>query len=559
MNPTVARPPPRPQSIRTPKLKRRDCSKVSGRKVLYASNIPRRTPHFSSSAHATKQRDPNKTEMPSLNPLPLTPLQVSPLPPRPSRAPSSRTNALSGAPVNVPNSNIELDQETERGGNLQVPAGGGAHAHHPSQVRVSTDCDGPTQTTNDLDWGGLRAGIATRRRFSFIKHMDWSPLPQPPISCEHSKPPGGSLPSTPPSIREATPSGSICFALPSPRSPFAGVAASIIALGRRTRNLSPSEDREELFSKKATAHNSRSTSGDGSQKNIESRCRSSLPRTLKPSPAIHPDDSTVHDGTQCPPTVLADVKTGGVAVPSSAVSNVQTDVAQLDQEASLDFPSTASAIFPSLLSEPFDSSDTSLAKHFNDIDLASPAAQRFLRSTTPSLESLDALVRYMLEGDVDLLHSSFVKGDGRHSRERAASGERAHSPASVTSAGLSARLESTPKSANLLHRGPRRSVACDSAFRVGVSNLSLLDEGMTESWPRTEHRGPKRDTPISREDLTDSMDLALANFKFCDNFGPTTSLLAPSLRIMGTPSPARRTTHFRLRLTDDEKRAPWKF
>ena len=171
----------------------------------------------------------------------------------------------------------------------------------------------------------------------------------------------------------------------------------------------------------------------------------------------------------------------------------------------------------------------------------------------------------MFEGDVDLLHSLPVKGNERCSRERAVYGERARSPASVTSAGLIARLESTPKSANLLYRGPRRSAARTSTFRVGVAGKSRdskpleLDEETTKGWGCTAHRGPKRDTPFSREHPTGSMGLTLADFKFCDSFGPTTSLLVPSSPTKQTPSPAHHTTHLHLRRTDEDKRPSWKF
>jgi hypothetical protein len=512
-----------------------------------------RTPRFSSSTRAPKQQGDNRTERPSLIPLPLlTPLRSS-LPSSRSRAPTPQTNTLSGAQSNVSNSEMNLEQETRGGENLQVPVGSGVHSHHASQVRVSPDSD-----AHQLDWGGIRVGVASRPRFSFIKHMNRSPLHQPPISCHSRTGPVGTLLSTPRSIRKASPSGS-GSARPVLPSPFSQVTASIIALGTRSRYLLSSEDREkhscQEFAPGRTARRV-PLSRDGHQNLTRDSHTCTSPRATKLAFAIPPDDGDLggtdvqHSSPLAGTNVSGAVAISNTTPPISLMNGAQLAGGALDLEASLDFPSTASVIFPSLLCEPFDSSDTSLAKHFNDIDLGSPTAQRLLRSSTASLESLDTLVRYMFEGNVDSLHSSPAKGHGRAPQERRVHGESIRLPASVTSAGLIARLESTPRSANSLYRGPQRSTAPNATSRVGNrgklhnSDPLQLREGLAGDWPQSAHRGPKVDTENSREDFVDGVVPAYPNTILCDNFRYKTSLLDPSLPIKKTPSPPSKRTHF---------------
>lgn len=337
---------------------------------------------------------------------------------------------------------------------------------------------------------------------------------------------------------------------PSSRSPFADITANINALGRRSAGASTffGSGREQRLSKGTRAE---SMGGD----RIASKARSEIRFNATPK-----DDPRMQAAT-AEVSVYVDA--------SSTPQDTQATASPPDPELSLDFPSTTSSIFPPLLNEPFDPSYVSLAQHFNDIDLTSPGAERLLRpdSMMGSMESLDSVVRYMLEKDHrDVFYSPLRKKMPKGLRDdgnlhlhigKSAQPER---PASLVG-----KLESTPRSVYPIHR-PRRIAPTDGLarpilkgkLRIMHSELLALQQGAYGDGGKENDSPLQRKSggiPASQEDIFNNRSMSLSDFKSCGATGseePFPRVLSSVRKIApGTPYPRRSQT-------DSDNRPSWK-
>ncbi|KAJ3544176.1 hypothetical protein NMY22_g2871 [Coprinellus aureogranulatus] len=510
------------------------CPIVAVRNLREASKIPRRTPQFSSFPSLTKQRGSgNGSEKPSLIPL------RRPTPPRwslPTRTPSTRPNTPCGVRFELPEDESDsLWPETPSGARLEVGRGVESVDYFDFQNRGFPSTNFPA-TPNACNFEYSNAGSMTGYRSP-------EPLPETPSPSKFLTPCGSLLvdetPFSTPLGAEGMPSveaKATRLDLLSSWSPFSELTASIMTHGRRR----PS-DAGELDHRPSTG-----MAGQGNDSSCDSFVTGIEDQSGTPSHERLQFTSVEHFAG----SDHNDIVTLQATWPSS--QDAQVGPPMSDSTLSLDFPSTSSAIFPSLLNELFDSSNTTLARHFNDIDLTSPAAERLLRNSVGSMESLDTLVRYMFEKDLaidDVCVSPLAK---RGERAWWKQGNAQH----AEHVNLPAPLANGEDSGDGIHRDPGHSAVDDKlSLPILKGKLKALQSELLALHGEMDGEEQIFAFPPQHEGLGGSASLALTDLTFSHSFGSKISLPHPPMSIKKISSSDQRVHH---RRTDDVKRPSWK-